>query len=92
MDRESSIWQESTDPDGTLPCAINISRSIEDVGEEAASTRVSVKTCCDPWWPETNCLIHSFMADKIMPLSQAVEGYDIFDKMKAQKVVFEAEK
>ncbi|CRG85734.1 RNA-binding protein rnc1 [Talaromyces islandicus] len=27
-----------------------------------------------------------FMADKIMPLSEAVEGYDIFDKMKAQKV------
>ncbi|KAK2767435.1 putative secondary metabolism biosynthetic enzyme [Arachnomyces sp. PD_36] len=33
-----------------------------------------------------------FMADKIMPLSQAVEGYEIFDKMKAQKVIFEAEK
>ena len=33
-----------------------------------------------------------FMADKIMPLSDAVEGYDIFDKMKVQKVVFEAQK
>lgn len=32
------------------------------------------------------------MSDKIMPLSQAVEGYEIFDKMKAQKVVFEADK
>lgn len=31
-----------------------------------------------------------FMSDKIMPLSQAVEGYDIFDKMQAQKVVFKA--
>lgn len=30
------------------------------------------------------------MADKIMPLSQAVEGYDLFDNMKAQKVVFTA--
>jgi hypothetical protein len=30
------------------------------------------------------------MADKIMPLSEAVEGYDLFDKMKAQKVIFEA--
>jgi hypothetical protein len=29
------------------------------------------------------------MFDKIVPLSNAVEGYDIFDKMKAQKVVFE---
>jgi hypothetical protein len=28
------------------------------------------------------------MADKIMPLSDAVEGYDLFDKMKAQKVIF----
>ncbi len=25
------------------------------------------------------------MADKIMPLSEAVEGYDLFDKMKVQK-------
>jgi hypothetical protein len=33
-----------------------------------------------------------FMADKIMPLTEAVEGYDIFDKMKVQKVVFEAQK
>ncbi|POS78088.1 alcohol dehydrogenase GroES-like domain-containing protein [Diaporthe helianthi] len=30
----------------------------------------------------------SFMFDKIMPLTEAVEGYDIFDKMKVQKVVF----
>jgi hypothetical protein len=35
---------------------------------------------------------HRFMADKVLPLSQAVEGYDIFDKMKVQKVVFEAQK
>ncbi|KAI9837408.1 MAG: hypothetical protein M1837_002975 [Sclerophora amabilis] len=33
-----------------------------------------------------------FMADKIMPLSQAVEGYDLFDNMKVQKVIFEAQK
>ncbi|RYO61587.1 hypothetical protein AA0113_g6536 [Alternaria arborescens] len=32
-----------------------------------------------------------FMADKIMPLSEALEGYDLFDKMKVQKVVFEAQ-
>ncbi len=25
------------------------------------------------------------MADKIMPLSEVVEGYDLFDKMKVQK-------
>lgn len=30
------------------------------------------------------------MADRIMPLSEAVEGYELFDQMKVQKVVFEA--
>ncbi|KAL2156230.1 hypothetical protein VTH82DRAFT_975 [Thermothelomyces myriococcoides] len=30
----------------------------------------------------------SFMFDKIMPLSNAVEGYDLFDQMKVQKVIF----
>ncbi|PBP17346.1 hypothetical protein BUE80_DR011915 [Diplocarpon rosae] len=29
-----------------------------------------------------------FMMDKFMPLSQAVEGYDIFNKMQVHKVVF----
>ncbi|KAI9672814.1 MAG: hypothetical protein M1831_000249 [Alyxoria varia] len=33
-----------------------------------------------------------FMADKVMPLSQAEEGYELFDSMKVQKVVFEADK
>ncbi|KAI4103849.1 MAG: hypothetical protein L6R37_003574 [Teloschistes peruensis] len=33
-----------------------------------------------------------FMSDKIMPMSQALEGYDLFDKMKVQKVIFEAQK
>ncbi|KAL8998490.1 MAG: hypothetical protein Q9169_002433 [Polycauliona sp. 2 TL-2023] len=33
-----------------------------------------------------------FMSDKIMPLSEAVEGYELFDQMKVQKVVFEAQK
>jgi len=30
----------------------------------------------------------SFMYDKIMPLTDAVEGYDLFDNMKVQKVIF----
>ncbi|KAF7561894.1 hypothetical protein G7046_g2252 [Stylonectria norvegica] len=29
-----------------------------------------------------------FMFDKVMPLSEATEGYTLFDQMKAQKVVF----
>jgi len=32
-----------------------------------------------------------FMFDQILPLSDALEGYDIFNKMKAQKVVFEVQ-
>jgi hypothetical protein len=30
---------------------------------------------------------HSFMFEKIMPLTEAVEAYEIFDKMKVQKVI-----
>lgn len=33
-----------------------------------------------------------FMWGKVMPLSEAVEGYEVFDKMQAQKVVFDARK
>jgi threonine dehydrogenase-like Zn-dependent dehydrogenase len=33
-----------------------------------------------------------FMADKIMPMSEALEGYELFNTMKVQKVVFEAQK
>ena len=36
--------------------------------------------------------MHSFMADKVMPLSEAVKGYEIFDAMKAHKVIFDATK
>ncbi|KAA8912774.1 alcohol dehydrogenase [Sphaerosporella brunnea] len=35
--------------------------------------------------------LFGFMADKIMPLTQAVEGYDLFDQMKVQKVIFRAD-
>ena len=29
-----------------------------------------------------------FMADKIMPLQSAAEGYELFDSMQVQKVMF----
>jgi hypothetical protein len=32
------------------------------------------------------------MADKIMPMSEALDGYTLFNDMKAQKVIFEAQK
>lgn len=41
-------------------------------------------------WSFANC--NRFMSDKIMPLSQAIEGYELFDNMKVQKVVFQADK
>jgi len=31
----------------------------------------------------------NFMTDKIIPISEAVEGYEIFNDMRAQKVIFE---
>ena len=31
------------------------------------------------------------MADKILPLSQAQEGYELFDSMQVQKVIFQAQ-
>lgn len=34
----------------------------------------------------------NFMTEKIMPLSQAVEGYELFDSMKVLKVIFDPEK
>ncbi|KAI0876235.1 GroES-like protein [Hypoxylon argillaceum] len=36
--------------------------------------------------------IFDFMTENIMPLSQAVEGYELFDSMKVQKVIFDAER
>jgi hypothetical protein len=32
--------------------------------------------------------VGSFMFNKILPLTQAEEGYDLFDQMKVQKVIF----
>jgi hypothetical protein len=29
-----------------------------------------------------------FMAEKIMPLTQAVEAYEIFEQRKVQKIIF----
>ncbi|KAI1274129.1 GroES-like protein [Xylaria sp. FL0933] len=33
-----------------------------------------------------------FMTENVIPLSQAVEGYELFDAMKVQKVIFDAER
>ncbi|KFH42159.1 putative zinc-type alcohol dehydrogenase-like protein-like protein [Hapsidospora chrysogenum ATCC 11550] len=36
--------------------------------------------------------LFGFMTETIMPLSKAVEGYELFDNMKTHKVIFEAQK
>ncbi|KAK5625773.1 hypothetical protein RRF57_001489 [Xylaria bambusicola] len=36
--------------------------------------------------------VFDFMTETVMPLSKAVEGYELFDSMKVQKVIFDAEK
>jgi hypothetical protein len=41
-------------------------------------------------WGEANSG-ERFMAENIMPLTEAVEGYELFDKMKVQKVIFRAD-
>lgn len=67
-----------------------IPTGVGDVEEEATFAWVRDPLACTTGTMLTeDC---SFMADKIMPLSQAEEGYDIFDKMKVQKVIFEAQK
>lgn len=35
---------------------------------------------------------NSMLVDKVMPLSQAEEGYELFEKSLAQKVVFDMER
>lgn len=73
-----------------MPCTLHLPASVGGAEKEAALAGVSIYL---------QVLNHAeltpvirFMADKIMPLSEAVEGYEIFDKMKAQKVIFEAGK
>ena len=71
-----------------MSCAVHFPSIIREIEAETASSRVRPHLISHS--PSNMSLIlASFMADKIMPLSDAVEGYDLFDKMKAQKVVFE---
>lgn len=107
MDRQSSLRQERTRADGSLPSALHFPTSPRDAQEEARSARVRRVISILPSLPyrtpdvvsvlyhENNNANHDiicrFMADKIMPLSEAVEGYEIFDAMKVQKVIFEVD-
>ena len=76
---------------GRCPVRSIFPQSLEDAAEETASTWVSKTGCvarCLFFWLMSES---SFMQDKIMPLSEALAGYDLFNDMKAQKVIFEAQ-
>jgi hypothetical protein len=75
---------------------VDLPAGVGDAEEEAASAGVSGALATAATIKVitfarilTRC---SFMADKIMPLSDALEGYELFNGMKVQKVVFEAQK
>lgn len=74
-----------------MPGALAFPTSIGDPEEKPTLTRVSRdRRGCSITGLGSDIISPPlrFMADKIMPLSDAVEGYDLFDKMKAQKVIF----
>ena len=66
-----------------MPGQIDISGVFRHASTEAASARVSAMN----WILDQNLLncVIRFMSDKIMPLSEALHGYELFDKMKVQK-------
>ncbi len=89
LDRQPGLRQESQDTDGQMPGKVSLPTSTGIIAEEPAPTRVRPPLIA---LARSTLTYYSFMSDKIMPLSQAVEGYDIFDKAQAQKVVFDASK
>lgn len=76
-----------------MPCPSDLPRGACSVGEEARQTRVSVQSFSQPrsftlLYPVGGLTLVRFMFDRIMPLSDAVEGYALFDQMQVQKVIF----
>lgn len=85
-----------------MSCPSHLPRGSRPFGEEAGQTWVSADHT--PWlgllphhWEHTfapslvlvrELTLIRFMFDRIMPLSEAVEGYALFDQMKVQKVIF----
>ena len=87
MDRQSGLRQESEDPDGKMSCQKYVNRMSEKhslivagLFEEALEALAKHQHKLD------------FMFENIVPMSKAVEYYDLFNNMKVQKVVFEADK
>lgn len=76
--------QEFADTIWPLPRPVGRYRGLAGSRQEPAQARVRLPAAAD----EDGIDLGRFMFDKIMPLMDAVEGYDLFDKMKVQKVVF----
>jgi hypothetical protein len=89
MEWQSSLRQELEGSNGPMSSAIDISTITSHAGKETASlgVRNSLNLLDCPCWR-----VYRFMTDKIMPMSQALEGYELFNGMKVQKVIFEAQK
>jgi hypothetical protein len=72
-----------------MPRQVHVPTGFGHAKEEAAPTRARCSSIRHITLQLTMCI--RFMRDKIMPLSSAADGYEIFDKMKVQKVIFKAD-
>ena len=85
MVRQSGVREESYRTDGQMSGSLHFPASTCTSAGEAALVEVSLE---EIFSQITTLICSRFMFDKILPLSEALEGYEIFDKMQAQKVVF----
>lgn len=91
MDRQRSIREEPNPLHGPVSRALCIGRGAGCFEKKPAFTRVFLSLAARHYRLQiTNG--ERFMTEHIMPLSQAVEAYELFNAMKVQKVIFEADK
>jgi hypothetical protein len=72
---------------GRCPVRSIFPEALEVLAKNQDQLRYAPFVYLEPSDPLADALA-SFMFDKIMPLAQAVEGYDLFDNMRVQKVIF----
>ncbi len=74
-------------PNGPVPRSLHLPRSSESACQEAERRGVRAATSPSQLKIDADIFLR-FMFDNTMPMSNAVEAYDLFDKMKVHKVVF----
>lgn len=52
------------------------------------SAHYTTVRCSEQSWKKKKLNVFRFMFDHVMPLADAANGYELFDKMKVQKVIF----